>query len=62
MYFPGDPLFDQDPVFNSVRDPAVRERLISRFSLDGSVDHFSLAYEWDIYLRGPAATPFEEPQ
>jgi protocatechuate 3,4-dioxygenase beta subunit len=60
MYFPGDPLFDQDPVFQSVRDPAARERLISRFSLDGSVDHFSLAYEWDIHLRGAAATPFEE--
>jgi protocatechuate 3,4-dioxygenase beta subunit len=60
MYFPGDPLFEQDPVFQSVRDPAVRERLISRFSLDDSVDHFSLAYEFDIHLRGPAATPFEE--
>ena len=26
MYFPGDPLFVQDPIFNSVRDPAARER------------------------------------
>ena len=24
MYFPGDPLFGQDPIFNSVRDPAAR--------------------------------------
>ena len=24
MYFPGDPLFDQDPIFNSVPDPAAR--------------------------------------
>ena len=24
MYFPGDPLFEQDPIFNSVRDPAAR--------------------------------------
>src|SRR5581483_8048872 len=60
MYFPADPLFEQDPVFNSVRDPAARERLVSRFSLDDSVDHFSLAYEFDVHLRGPAATPFEE--
>jgi protocatechuate 3,4-dioxygenase, beta subunit len=60
MYFPADPLFEHDPVFMSVPDPAARERLISRFSLDHSVDHFSLAYEWDIHLRGPAATPFEE--
>ena len=24
MYFPGDPLFPYDPIFNSVRDPDVR--------------------------------------
>ena len=24
MYFPGDPLFDFDPIFQSVRDPAAR--------------------------------------
>jgi protocatechuate 3,4-dioxygenase beta subunit len=60
MYFPGDPLFEYDPIFNSVRDPAARERMISRFSMDDSVDHWALAYEFDIYLRGPDATPFEE--
>ncbi len=60
MYFPADPLFEFDPVFNSVPDPAARERLISRFSMETSVEHWSLAYEFDIYLRGPAATPFEE--
>ena len=60
MYFPADPLFEFDPVFNSIPDAAYRERLISRFSMENSVDHWSLAYEFDIYLRGPAATPFEE--
>jgi protocatechuate 3,4-dioxygenase beta subunit len=60
MYFPADPLFEFDPIFNSVRDPHARERMISCFSLDASVDHFSLAYEFDIVLRGPGATPFEE--
>ena len=29
MYFPGDPLFPYDPIFNSVRDEAARERMIS---------------------------------
>ena len=29
MYFPGDPLFPYDPIFNSVRDPKARERMIS---------------------------------
>jgi len=60
MYFAGDPLFEFDPIFNSVRDPAVRERMISRFRIDGSLDHWALAFEFDIHLRGPSATPFEE--
>ena len=29
MYFPGDPLFDHDPIFQSVRDPRDRARLIA---------------------------------
>ena len=32
MYFPGDPLFFYDPIFNSVPE-AARDRLISRFDL-----------------------------
>ena len=30
MYFPGDPLFAYDPIFNSVRDPRSRELLVAR--------------------------------
>ena len=29
MYFPGDPLFGHDPIFQSVRDPTARERMIA---------------------------------
>jgi protocatechuate 3,4-dioxygenase beta subunit len=57
MYFPGDPLFGQDPIFNSVRDPAARERMICALDLDATVPEWALAYRWDIVLRGPAATP-----
>ncbi len=60
MYFPADPLLALDPIFNSVPDPAARERMISSFSIHDSIDHWALAYEFDIYLRGPGATPFEE--
>jgi protocatechuate 3,4-dioxygenase, beta subunit len=59
MYFPGDPLFAYDPIFNSVRDPAARGRMVSRFSIHDSRPDWALAYEWDIVLRGPGATPFE---
>jgi protocatechuate 3,4-dioxygenase beta subunit len=60
MYFPGDPLFEYDPIFNSIADPNARQRLISRFSIHDTVPNWAQAYEWDIYLRGPAATAFEE--
>jgi protocatechuate 3,4-dioxygenase beta subunit len=32
MYFPSDPLFAYDPIFQSVPDEAARQRLVSRFS------------------------------
>jgi protocatechuate 3,4-dioxygenase beta subunit len=60
MYFPGDPLFVQDPIFNSVRDEAARERMISRFDLSQTVPEWALAYEFDIVLRGREATPMED--
>ena len=59
MYFPGDPLFGQDPIFNAVRDPAARERMIGSFDLDTTVPEWALAYRFDIVLRGRAPTPFE---
>ena len=60
MYFPGDPFFDYDPVFNSVRDPRGRERMIARFDIHETVPSWAAAYSFDIYLRGPGQTPFEE--
>ncbi len=61
MYFPGDPLFDQDPIFLSVPDPRGRERMIGRFDLDHTEPEWALAYRFDIVLRGDRATPFEAP-
>ena len=60
MYFPGDPLFDQDPIFNSVRDERAQRRLISRFDLATTVPEWALSYRFDIVLRGADATPFED--
>ncbi len=59
MYFPGDPLFGQDPIFNSVPDPKARERMIARFDLGLTVPDWALGFEWDIVLRGRTATVFE---
>jgi protocatechuate 3,4-dioxygenase beta subunit len=57
MYFPGDPLFSQDPIYNSVRDPRARERMVCGFDLDASSPEWALAYRWDIVLRGESETP-----
>jgi protocatechuate 3,4-dioxygenase, beta subunit len=60
MYFPGDPLLDQDPILHSVRDPASRRRLLSDFDLSASTPEWCLAYRFDIVLRGREATPMED--
>jgi protocatechuate 3,4-dioxygenase beta subunit len=60
MYFPGDPLLEHDPIFQSVRDARARERLISRFDLALTQPEHALGFAFDIVLRGRNATPFEE--
>lgn len=57
MYFPGDPLFPFDPIFNSVTDAKARERMICRFDMEATKPEWALGYIFDIVLRGPAATP-----
>jgi protocatechuate 3,4-dioxygenase beta subunit len=56
MYFPGDPLHEHDPIFQSVRDPSARERLIADFELELTQPDWALGYRFDIVLR---RTPFE---
>jgi protocatechuate 3,4-dioxygenase, beta subunit len=60
MYFPGDPLFGADPIFNSVRDERARQRMVSSFDWETTTPEWALGYRFDIVLRGPSATPFEE--
>ncbi|HUD80136.1 MAG TPA: protocatechuate 3,4-dioxygenase subunit beta [Streptosporangiaceae bacterium] len=59
MYFPSDPLFPFDPIFNSIPDPAARQRLIAAFDMDLTEPEWALGYRWDIVLRGRSATVFE---
>ncbi len=60
MYFPGDPLFSQDPIFQSVRDPKDQQRLVSTFDLSITEPEWALGYNFDIILRGREATPMED--
>jgi protocatechuate 3,4-dioxygenase beta subunit len=61
MYFPDDPLFAYDPIFNAV-PAAARPRLISRFDLATTRPEWALTFVFDLVLRGSAATPFEDPE
>jgi protocatechuate 3,4-dioxygenase, beta subunit len=61
MYFPGDPLFAFDPIFNSIPGPKARQRLIARFDMGTTKPEWALGYVFDIVLRGPRATPMENP-
>ena len=59
MYFPGDPLFELDPIFHAVRDPEARGLMVARFDLDATQPDWALAYRWDIVL-GLGATPMDD--
>ena len=59
MYFPNDPLFPFDPIFNSVTDEKARLRMVSEFDLDTTEPGWALAYRFNIVLRGRNATPTE---
>ncbi|WP_027019116.1 protocatechuate 3,4-dioxygenase subunit beta [Corynebacterium sputi] len=58
MYFPGDPMFFQDPIYNTVPAGA-RERMIAAFDYDETRENFAMGFKFDIVLRGENATPFE---
>jgi protocatechuate 3,4-dioxygenase beta subunit len=60
MYFPDDPLFFQDPIFNSVRDDKARQRMISSYDHSVTKPEWALGFRFDIVLRGTDATVFED--
>jgi len=59
MYFPGDPLFGYDPIFQSIADERARQRLVAEFDLATTKPEWALGYRFNIVLRGREATPFE---
>jgi protocatechuate 3,4-dioxygenase, beta subunit len=62
MYFPGDPLFSLDPIYQSILDPRARERLVASYDHDLSEAEWCTGYRWDIVLTGSLRTPPEEDQ
>lgn len=61
MYFPGDPLFPLDPIYQSIRDQSARDRLVASYDHDLTSPEWSLGYRWDIVLTGSGKT-WAEPE
>jgi protocatechuate 3,4-dioxygenase beta subunit len=59
MYFPDDPLFEYDPIFQSIRDPAARQRMVSAFDLALTEPDWAHGFVFDIVVGGAGATPLE---
>ena len=52
MYFPGDPIFDLDPILQTVRDQRARDRLVATYDHDLTAHEEHTGYRWDIVLTG----------
>jgi protocatechuate 3,4-dioxygenase beta subunit len=60
MYFPGDPLFYQDPIFNGVRDERARKRMVSSYDHAATTAEWATGYRFDLVVGGAEATPAED--
>lgn len=59
MYFEGDPLIPRDSILGTIADPTARQRLVAQLDLNHSIPLDSLAYRFDVVLRGTRQTVFE---
>jgi protocatechuate 3,4-dioxygenase beta subunit len=60
MYFPGDPLFALDPIYQSIVDQQARDRLVATYDHSVTTHEWSTGYRWDIVLTGSRRTWLEE--
>lgn len=59
LYFEGDPLIDKCPIVKTIPDPDAIQQLIAPLDMNASIPLDSLAYKFDIVLRGRRSTLFE---
>lgn len=58
-YFEGDPLIHKCPIVNTIPDPDAIDQLIARLDMNATIPLDSIAYKFDIVLRGRRSTLFE---
>jgi len=59
MYFEGDPMIWQCPIVDSIPSREGIETLIAALDREATLPMDSMAYRFDIVLRGRRATMFE---
>ncbi|MBC9245854.1 protocatechuate 3,4-dioxygenase subunit beta [Paracoccus sp. 11-3] len=59
LYFEGDPLIPLCPIVKTIPDPDAIEQLIAKLDLNSTIPLDSIAYKFDIVLRGRRSTLFE---
>lgn len=60
MYFPNDPLFALDPIYQSITDQKARDALVAKYDHDVSEHEWLMGYTWDIVLSGSNRTWSED--
>lgn len=58
-YFEGDPLIPRCPIAQTVNDPAAIDMMTAKLDMGAAIPLDSLAYRFDIVLRGRRSTLFE---
>ena len=59
MYFEGDPLIAKCPIVNTIPDQRGINQLVAALDLNATIPLDSVAYKFDIVLRGTRSTFFE---
>ena len=59
QYFEGDPLIAKCPIVQTIPDPQAIEQLIAPLDLNATIPLDSIAYKFDIVLRGRRSTLYE---
>ena len=59
MYFEGDPLIRICPIVNTIGDQAAIDRLVAPLDMNNTIPMDTMAYKFDIVLRGRRSTVFE---
>ena len=59
LYFEGDPLIAKCPIVATIPDPQAIDMLIARLDMNATIPLDTIAYHFDIVLRGRRSTLFE---